>query len=169
MYDEKKLSKDNGESLLNDSCESKSILNDTPCIKGEKNDIARLYTNIGRNGGTIFMITSYLIKDEDDVLSKLDRRDITSIESLRGFNYDEIVVELIDTRTKKGYACINGEINIPLIDLEGKSNKYFFDRNDVIKECKKLMEVEYNAVKKIQEVSARVESFIKRAIEKNSK
>ena len=155
------------ESILNNGKKSAEKAGES-ILNSEKSDIARLYTNIGRNGGVIFMLTSYLVKDEDDVLSKMNRSDLISIESLRGFNYDEIRVDLIDTRSRKGYAHINDEdIYIPLADLEGKNNKYFFDRNEVIKEIKKLMEVEYNAVKKIQEVSARTESFMKRALEKN--
>lgn len=174
MYEkfEVKAEQSKGESLLNEGKEEgTSILNE--CKKSsnnpEKDATIRLYTNIGRNGLVIFMITSYLVKDEDDILSKLDRKEVLCIESLRGFSYDEIAVQKVDTVSKKGYAVINDEINIPLADLEGKSNKYFFDRNDVVKECKKLMEVEYNAVKKVMEVSARAESFIKRATEKNSR
>jgi hypothetical protein len=166
------LSKEKGESILNEGKEEKgtSILNENGCSETpEKQAIIRLYTNIGRNGLFIFMITSYLVKDEDDTLSKLDRKELISIESLRGFTYEKIAVQKVDTISKRGYAVINDEINIPLTDLDGKSNKYFFEKNEVIKECKKLMEIEYNTVKSIMEVSARAESFIKRAIEKNSK
>jgi hypothetical protein len=151
-----------GQNILNEG--KKELKN---VLTGDKGLIARFYTSIGRNGGVIFLIRSYFIKDEEESLSRMEKKELLSVESLKGFTYDEIFVQKIDVISNKGYVTINDSINIPLVNLEeSRSSKYFFDRNDTIKEIKRCNEIEYNVAKKINEVSEKAVSFIKRIIEK---
>ncbi len=133
-----------------------------------KDLLARFYTHLGRNGGTIYYIDSYLVKDKADDLKKMKREELISVESLRGYSLEDILVTETNAADKKGYVRINNKVDIPLADLEpGVSPKYFFDEKEALRELKRLQEIELNLSREIAKVADAAISYIKRTIERN--
>jgi hypothetical protein len=159
-----------GDEYNKDNSKKECLLNEEkkPSMAREKDDLAKFYTQLGRNGGMVYRIGVYLVKDKEDSLKRKERKELIAVESLTGYTMEDIQVLEIDARSKPGYVHINGTsgFDIPLANLEGNSSKYFYDRNEAIKEWKRLSEIELSLAREIAKTSDAAVSYIKRVLDK---
>lgn len=136
------------------------------------NSLTEFFGYLAKNGGVIFHIGSYFIKDKEEQLrnmSEEDRRKIAVIESARGFTIDELKVAIVDGQSKKGYIKINNRIEIPWPpkDIESTNDRsYFFDGKEALNEWERRSNAELKVLELISNTSSKLTNYLKRVIDK---
>jgi len=112
-----------GKSIINEENTSRTIIDKEDLSDKElQNKLGQAMTRLGENGMMIFVATKVPINDRE----KRTRFNSASVYQLK-----PILVGKIDITKTRGYIRINDEIDVPILNIKGKS-EYFFDKDEVI-------------------------------------
>ena len=122
--------------------------------------IAKAVAFIAANGMKILEVKAYPINDK--ITRKLKKY------TFKAFTLKEVDVQDINSSKKEGYLVLNsGELDYPLakLKLDEDGPWYFTDKDEAVEKVKRMNEVEYEAIKELQDEVLATEEYMKNIVE----
>ncbi len=120
--------------------------------------VAKALKDIASNEMKVLEVKSYPLNDK--LTKKLKKY------SFKAYTLKE--VDVVDFSTKKeGYITINNDLDIPVLKLrlDEEGPWYYTNKDEAIEKVKKMNEIEYEAVKELQDEINSSEEYMKNLIE----
>lgn len=125
-----------------------------------QNLVAKAVKDIALNNMKVLEVKSYPLNDK--LTKKLKKH------SFKAYTLKEVDVFNMDSHKKEGYLSINGgEIDIPLVNLTRNEEGpwIYTNKEDAIDKVKRMNELEYEAIKELQDEINASEEYMKNLIE----